>query len=203
MAEEIWKDIPGYEGLYQASSEGRIKSIPRITNGIVCKGKILKQYINPKNGYCYVSIHKNGKKKSCRVHCLIMQAFYPVKKKHGYDKNFTINHIDGNKVNNRLNNLEWCTQSENQKKAYEIGINPITWNKKVICLDNNKVFNSITEAAIFAGSKTRRASSITRVCQGKRSQYRNKHFAYYDDYINNTIPRFKGKAKRSCEKLWR
>lgn len=197
----VWKDIPQYEGLYQANENGEIRSLPRIVNNIVCKGKILKQYINKKNGYCYVGLSKNGKQMTKRVHCLIMQTFLPVNKKDGYDKNFTINHIDGDKTNNNLSNLEWCTQSENQIQAYKMGINPITWNKKVICLDNHKIFTSLKEAVTYVGGKN--VSMITRVCQGLRSHYRNYHFAYYDDFLNGTIPQFMGKSKRSSVSLWR
>lgn len=94
---EIWKDIPGYEGLYMASDKGRIRSCKRFTTS----GKILSQHKNKRNGYMTVSLCKNNIKKTKRVHVLVMSAFQPVDKKVGYDHDYTIDHIDGNKENNK------------------------------------------------------------------------------------------------------
>jgi len=199
---EIWKDIPSYRGYYQASNMGNIRSCDRFTSPKRrWHGRVLKPYINKSNGYCYVSLSMKGKREGKRVHVLVMSAFNPRKKKKGYDKNYTINHIDGIKTNNCINNLEWCTQSDNQRKAYKLGLNPIVNKRKVVCLDNGEIFESLSDAVRFAGG--RNSSAIVRVCQGKRSQYRDWHFAYYDDYIKGSIPAFKGKPKRSCVGLWR
>ena len=195
MGEE-WKPVVGYEGLYEVSSLGRVKSLPRNTT----HGGIMKPYINGRNGYAYIRLTKDGKPTQRRVHKLVMMAFDPRPTGNYYDKNFTINHIDGDKTNNNLSNLEWCTQSENQIKAYEIGINGKT-TKKVINLTTMQIFDSVTEAAIEVGSN--KPSVISRVCNGVRSHYRNNRFAYLDDYENGTIPEFKGKfKKRSAETLW-
>lgn len=193
-AKEEWKPVVGYEGLYEVSNLGRIKSLPRNKT----KGGIMKQFKSV--GYMYVGLHKDGKATPKRVHKLVMMAFDPRPTGNYYDKNFTINHIDGDKTNNNLSNLEWCTQSENQIKAYEIGINGKT-TKKVINLTTMQIFDSVTEAAIDVGSN--KPSVISRVCNGVRSHYRNNRFAYLDDYENGTIPEFKGKfKKRSAETLW-
>lgn len=194
--EEIWKPVKDYEGLYEVSNLGRVRSLPRYTT----KGKVLKEYVNPHNGYCYVSLSKHNDRKPKRIHCLVMSAFCPVIKKPGYDKNFTIDHKDGNKTNNRLDNLEWCTQSENQIRAYELGINGKS-TRKVINLDTLEVFESEIEAASSVGGK--RSTAIHRVCAGERSNYRNTHFAFYEDYVNDRIPKFKGHfTKRSSRTLW-
>ncbi len=192
---EEWKEIKGFEGLYEISNMGNVRSLPRYTT----KGKILKCHKN-KSGYIYVCLSKNNKRTNCRVHCLVMNAFNPISKKCGYDKKWTIDHIDGDKSNNKLSNLEWCSQSENQKRAYNIGLQK-KQTKKVIDITTDIVYESVTQAADAIGAN--KVGLITRVCQGKRSNYRNHKFAYYEDFINQTIPLFKGKPKRSCEKLWR
>lgn len=110
---EIWADIPGYEGIYQASNYGNIKSLDRLgtykmRGGIttrIFKGTIIKQHKSP-HGYMRVPLYKNMKMKSCVVHRLVLMAFSGV-------NNAQVNHIDGDKLNNRIENLEWCTQQEN------------------------------------------------------------------------------------------
>lgn len=193
---EQWKPIPGYEGLYEVSDAGNVRSLKRFSTS----GKVLKQNVSRWNGYCTVSLSKHNKVITRRVHVLVMSAFRPVQKKHGYDKNYTINHIDGDKTNNALNNLEWCTQSENQIHAFKNGLNPV-YSRQVINLDTGEVYKSLVDASRSVGG--RRATPICRVCSGMRSQYRNAHFAYYDDYLNGTVPAFRGGfTKRSAKALW-
>lgn len=193
---EIWKPVKDYEGLYEVSNMGRVRSLPRYNT----KGKVLKEYVNAHNGYCYVSLSKHNDRKPKRIHCLVMNAFCPVNKKPGYDKNYTIDHIDGDKTNNRLENLEWCTQSVNQLRAEALGLVGRT-TKKVINLDTKEIYDSVTEACESVGG--RKPSVITRVCRGQRNHYRNVHFAYYEDYLNNTIPKNTKFTKRSSKSLWR
>ena len=106
--QEIWKDIIGYEGLYQISNYGNVKSIKR--------DKILKPQVNGR-GYLSVGLSKNGKHKTFRLNRLVMITF--VGYEEGKDQ---VNHIDGDKTNNRLDNLEWCTQSENMIHAFANGL---------------------------------------------------------------------------------
>ena len=197
MTQEKWIDIPQYVGLYQASDLGRIRSLKRKTTS----GKVLKQHINKRNGYSMVSLSKDNNVKTMRVHVLIMQAFNQVSKHYGYDKDWTIDHINGIKSDNRLENLEWCTQSENQKRAYANGLNG-KCVKPVIDLDTGAIYESATAAAASVGGG--KCGSITRVCRGQRSQYRNHHFAFLCDYKNGNIPKFNGAfKKRSAQSLWR
>jgi hypothetical protein len=120
--EEIWKDIPEYGGLYQASNCGRIRSMHRSiirSNGWrqTFKDRILKQGLNVKNGYLYVVLSNKEKQlKSHTVHSLVLNTFV---KNTLYKKD--INHKDSNKKNNKLGNLEYMTRSENMKHAYSSG----------------------------------------------------------------------------------
>lgn len=197
MNAEVWKPIPGYEECYEASSLGRIRSLPRRTTG----GRVLKQYVNKRNGYCYVSMCRDGNIKTMRVHKLVYNAFHGNELPYGYDVEHLIDHIDGNKANNRIENLEAVTQSENQKRAFALGLQKPTSMKRVIDLTTGEIFDSLTDAVRSVGG--RKPAMITRVCRGTRSQYRNHKFAYYDDYIGGTVPQFSGRAKRSADMLWR
>lgn len=118
---EVWKDIKGYEGIYQVSNMGKIRSLTRVVidkNGIQknIKGKTLKLSTTTQ-GYKAVVFKKDGKNKNFRVHRLVAQAFIK-----NYESKPYVNHIDGNKKNNKASNLEWCTNSENMKHAFAIGL---------------------------------------------------------------------------------
>lgn len=120
MFKEIWKDIPGYEGRYQVSSLGRVRSLDRTTkhkDGKITshRGRVLKQQTNNK-GYRMVSF-SGGPRKSWAVHRLVLETFLPDRELHLH-----CNHIDGNKDNNCLTNLEWITNLENQRHAWASGL---------------------------------------------------------------------------------
>ena len=106
---EIWKDIPEYESLYQVSNLGNVRVLDRMVNSgiknnssVKRKGQILKQRVN--QGYYEVALSKNCKKKFLKVHRLVALAFIP-----NADNLPSINHKDENKLNNCVNNLEWCS----------------------------------------------------------------------------------------------
>lgn len=191
---EIWKDIVGYEGLYQVSNLGRVKSLPRATTN----GKILKVQVNRLNKYCYVALCRDNKKMFKRVHILVANAFL------GANPNkLQVNHIDGNKENNNVYNLEYCTQSENMKHAYLTGLEKPK-GLQVIDLDTLEIYPTATETARAIFGINNAGEMVTRVCRGKRSHYRGKHFAFYSDYVCGCIPKFKGKHKKGVSKtLWR
>ena len=101
---EIWKDIEGYEGLYQISNLGRVKSLG---NNKTRKEKILKSSKNT-NGYLLVNLHKEGKQKHYYIHRLVVIAFIP-----NPDNLSQVNHINEDKTDNRVENLEWCDSKYN------------------------------------------------------------------------------------------
>lgn len=118
---ETFKDIIGWEGLYQISNLGNVKSLSRIVNnhsGLKknLKEKFLKKQIS-KTGYYVVDLKNNNFRKTFKVHRLIAIHFI----NNPLNKGF-VNHIDGNKLNNDICNLEWCTISENNKHAELIGL---------------------------------------------------------------------------------
>jgi hypothetical protein len=109
--EEIWKDIPGYEGLYKVSSLGRVLSLNYNSAGI---SKIMKGSI--KRGYLIVELYKDRISKRFSVHRLVTMTFLPIPenlKRYIGTRILQVNHIDENKTNNSVDNLEWCTASYN------------------------------------------------------------------------------------------
>ena len=105
MNEEIWKDVRGYEGEYQVSNMGRVMSLNYRHTG---KEKILKPRNNGR-GYLFVNLHANGKHKRYFVHRLVLSTFNPCPD----SESLQVNHIDEDKTNNNVDNLEWCTRSYN------------------------------------------------------------------------------------------
>lgn len=103
---EIWKDIEGYEGLYEISNLGRVKSLPRNTT----KGGIKTVYKSGKSSYYKVLLCKNGKQKQPTIHRLLASAFIP-----NPDNKPQVDHINGDKTDNRIENLRWVTKSENSR----------------------------------------------------------------------------------------
>lgn len=117
--EEIWKGIKDYEGIYQCSNTGKIRTLDRIVtekNGKTQfrRGQEIKLRLN-KNGYLQFALNKNANRRMVYVHVIIAQTFLS-----NPDNLKTVNHKDGNKTNNNINNLEWCSYSENNKHSYSI-----------------------------------------------------------------------------------
>lgn len=114
---EIWKDVVGYEGLYQVSNLGRVKSI-KTWNGYehLDEEKIMKPY-KTKRGYESIGFTKNSKTKTHRLHRVVANAFIP-----NLENKPVINHKNGIKDDNRVENLEWCTSSENTIHAMKTGL---------------------------------------------------------------------------------
>jgi hypothetical protein len=124
---EVWKAIPKFEGYYEASNLGRVRSIPRIIvrknrwgkiTEFTHKGRILSSDNKVSNGYRGLILSKGDAiQYSFKVHQLIVRTFNPLENETGY----VINHKDGNKENNAVDNLEWITQSQNMSHAVSHG----------------------------------------------------------------------------------
>lgn len=157
---EEWRDIPGFEGYYQASNLGRIRSVDRtvIRHGgyraagkpIRYKGKIISPHVNS-SGYYLVTLYKRRKGTAKYVHILVATCFIE-----NTENKREVNHIDGNKLNNSVENLEWVTSSENKLHAIRVlGTTkpkpPEPIRKPVLC-SNGKVYKSQSEAARDLGN---------------------------------------------------
>ena len=109
LPDEQWRDVVGYEGLYQVSNFGRVKSFH--------KGKvIIRKPVTLSDGYQQVSLDKNGKRKCMGIHVLVAKMFIP-----NPENKPMVDHYDRNPANNTVRNLSWVTNSENQRRAVELG----------------------------------------------------------------------------------
>lgn len=182
---EEWKDIKGFEGLYQVSTLGRVKSLDRCVYGKDGRYQNIKGGIKKpskrKDGYMKVSLYKDGVHLPKYLHRIIAEAFIP--NPFEFD---VINHKDENPSNNNIDNLEWCTQRYNllyndrhikllktsgYKKRTEKMKKPIKVKKK----DFEKSFDSITEACLDLGLKI---PSVVKCLKGKS----NTHYGYTFKY---------------------
>lgn len=154
--QEIWRDIIGYEGLYQVSNFGNVKSLG---NGICkTKEKIMKARKN-KWGYLYLNLSKGGKKKTYTIHRLVAHAFLP----NPYNLP-QVNHKDEDKTNNRVDNLEFCSAKSNCNYGTRNIRSAEKRYKKVLCVEKCKIYPSLKEAAKQTGISI---SSLSMACTGK------------------------------------
>ena len=160
-----WKDIEGYEGLYQVSTDGNVKSLRKHNhkNPIILKPKLTW------DGYYDITLYYDGKPKSIRVHRIVAETFIPNK-----ENKPQVNHIDGNKLNNCVTNLEWVTNIENHVHAIRIGLEKVFGDenpnsKAVIQMDKNgnyiREYSCIKYASDLTGVSQNHISSV---CTGKR-----------------------------------
>ena len=167
---EQWKEVNGYEGLYEVSDQGNVRNT-RI-------GKILKPGKNKKTGYLYVNLCKNNKRKNFYIHRLVAQAFIP-----NPDNKPTVNHINEDKTDNSVENLEWATMSEQQRhgtrgeRVAKTRKEKGCCCKKVYCYELDQTFDSIKEADRLTGVSYH---CIGKCCQGKLKTAGKMHWKYVD-----------------------
>ena len=168
---EIWKDIPGYEGKYQISNTGKIKSFAKYS-----EGKILTPFIT--RGYASIGLcDKSFKKKTFLVHRLVALLFVP--NPNGYKE---INHKDENKLNNSSDNLEWCTREYNMSYGNARLSQGISCGKPIAQFTINGLMIAKYYSAEFAASVNKiDGSSIIRCCKGKR-KYAGGYAWQYTDF---------------------
>lgn len=180
IMEEIWRDVDGYEGCYQVSNYGTIKSLFRYVEDRRSTGctirkvseRVLKMQTD-RYGYSYVGLSRNNKVKMIKVHRLVAIAFIcnPNNKPQ-------INHINGDKKDNVVENLEWCTSSENISHAYKGGLMPRHRNRRhIYCLNNKTTYKSCVHAEAETGVDS---SNINLVCRGIYLQCNGFVFIYKD-----------------------
>lgn len=192
---EIWKDIEGYEGLYQVSNLGRIKSLKRQkSNGknlVYIDEKILTQNIT-NWGYYRVALYKNGIRKYHRVHRLVATAFLP-----NPENKEQVNHIDGNKLNNNLDNLEWSTRIENIHHAKINGLYSNNCDSNYILLkdDDNNIISQYNSKRKLAEIININEGKILKVFDNNGVNYEMINEIDESCPLNKTINSFKRSSK--------
>lgn len=177
---ENWKPVNGYEGFYEVSDLGRVRSVPRmIKSGInyndktFMKGRVLKANLK-RGGYLSCDLSKLGVTKTKTIHRLVADAF--IEKIEGKDY---VNHKNAIKTDNRAKNLEWVTCKENARHAIEMGLIPEpSHSKKIMCVEEKLEFKSSVEAARWLNETKYKhsknilvmARNIRAVCSGVRNK---------------------------------
>ena len=167
---EVWKDIVGFEGLYQVSDMGKVKSLGRM-----CKNRFGYRYKPERimsqsllGGYSAVGLYKNGKQTSLLVHRLVAISFIP-----NPENKKEVNHIDLCKTNPACNNLEWCTKQENMNHAKNNGAIKRGEDAPRVSITNSDAINIIkllmTNAPLAISRKTGISKSIIAEIYHKRN----------------------------------
>ena len=164
MANERWKPIDGYPN-YSISDHGRVRSIARGTPREM-KTK------EDRYGYPKVTIRSNGTSSTVNVHQLVARAFV-----NGHDETMQVNHINGDKHDNRASNLEWVTVGDNLRHAYKTGLN-VGPRKAVRIIETGDIYASEKECAASIGGIL---SGVSNCLQGRRNTYKGFHYEFVDE----------------------
>ena len=153
---EVWRDIIGYEGIYQVSNKGNVFSIERMVQGRERGGITLKPK-HSRNGYLHVGLYRNGKMKNKLIHRLVLEAF--VENPNNLPE---VNHKDEDKANNNVENLEWCTSRYNTNHGTLI--ERISKKVRAVNVETGEVveFNSTQEAE----RKGYSSGGVSQACRG-------------------------------------
>ena len=203
-AMETWKPIADYEGFYEVSDRGNVRSVDRyrtanlkhVTRTFI-KGKLLKQNLKG-NGYLTVDLAKDNKIRTTLVHRLVANAFIPNPNGLRF-----VNHKDSNRQNNDISNLEWVTSSENRLHGMEVG--HVRYNsRKVRCVEKNKVFDRVSLAAEWVetnypgrinGALRNATNNIRSCCKGRTPKAYGFTWKFHEG--STTIP--KGSTPKRVE----
>ena len=165
---ELWKNIKGYEGLYQVSNLGRVRSLDKVTrHGHRLKGKVLCLNEGEK-GYITIRLQIDGVRQAFNVHRLVAEAFLD-----NPNNLPCVNHKDEDKSNNSVNNLEWCDYSYNNTYGTRIKRRLNKVQRKVVDLRTGIIYESIKKAQDFTGDQ-----NVGAYCRGK---YKSKRWCYLED----------------------
>ena len=170
--QEEWRDVIGFEGFYQVSNYGGIRSVNHFsrnnTNGgkRMVPGKVIKPY-RAGAGYAYVTLSKNEKRHKVAVHRIVAETFIP-----NYDNLDEVNHIDGDKANNSVENLEWVSHKDNIIHMVKNGLTRKA--TPVMCVETGMIYASLCEAEKGTGVYRRgikKACESGDTCMGKHWEY--------------------------------
>lgn len=179
---ELWKPVPGLAGIYEVSDQGRVRSLDHNSiipaNGpsarCIRAGRVLKPSTDYK-GYLRVRLYTPEGPRNVRVHRIVAEAFIP-----NPDNKPQINHINGVKTDNSVKNLEWVTQSENQRHCFDVLHQTAKggMTRPVMCVEKGYVFPSISSAARLLDLQ---ATNICKVCSGRLKTTGGYHFKYTEE----------------------
>src|SRR5699024_7078742 len=192
VVKERWIDVKDYEGLYQVSNLGRVKGTERVVkngkNSVMIKPEVILKPINNGNGYHYVNLLKDGVQRKTFIHRIVALSFLPNNKDYP-----VVNHKDENKLNNNVENLEWCTQSYNsnyrgasKRRALATDYTALgNRRKKELMqydLDGNFIrrWDSATDCAKATGYHN---SGIYACCNGKLDKYKGYKWKYVNEVL--------------------
>lgn len=176
--EEIWRPVKGYEGLYEVSNRGRVRSVDRWVTGkdgkkYFYKGQTLKPRVD-EDGYLLVTLSRNGKKRTFQVHRLVAETWIG-----NPDGKPEVNHLDEDKTNNDVLNLEWTTRKENANWGTGIKRSAASKSKPVQAVDQNTgvvvmEFASVREA----GRSGFDSGTISACCRGERKSHKGYRWRF-------------------------
>lgn len=178
---EIWKPIKDYEGLYEVSNLGRVRSVERTIVDSKCVRVFHEKTLKPtkhsgKQPYCYVSLSKNRKVRKRMVHRLVAETFIanPLNKEQ-------VNHKDGNVLNNCVENLEWCTNAENTQHAYDTWLN----KKGQLHIEYKGVMHSLRKWCDLLNINYKRAYYRIKHCNWSFEKMINYEFGGNENHVRN------------------